>query len=132
MNNLHSMKKLLLPALIIGILFSTGCASQSKVTLLTAAGFRTVVPSTQAQIAQLKTMPQRKVVPVVKKGKTSFLYADSTRNVLLIGNESQYQQYQQYNLQYKIQQSQEETAALNADAADWGCWGGGVWGPGFY
>jgi hypothetical protein len=126
------MKKLLLPALIATLLFSTGCASQSKVTLLTAAGFRTVVPSTPDQIAQLKTMPQRKVVPVVKKGKTSFLYADSTRNVLLIGNESQYQQYQQYNLQYKIQQSQEATAAMNADAADWGCWGGGFWGPGYY
>lgn len=126
------MKKLLLPALIIGLLFATGCASQSKVTLLSAAGFRTVVPSTPAQISQLKTMPQRKVVPVVKKGKTSFLYADSANKVLLIGTQQQYQQYQQYNLQYKIQQSQEETAALNADAADWGCWGGGFWGPGFY
>ena len=60
------MKKLLLPTLLVGLLFATGCASQSKVTLLTAAGFRTVVPNTPAQLAQLKTMPQRKVIPVVK------------------------------------------------------------------
>jgi hypothetical protein len=130
------MKKLLLPALLVGLLFVTGCASQSKVTLLTAAGFRTVVPSTPAQIAQLKTMPQRKVIPVVKKGKTAFLYADAASNVLLIGNQKQYTQFQQYNLQYKIQRDQEATAALNADAnAEWSAWGGldgPLWGPCFY
>jgi hypothetical protein len=130
------MKKLFLPALITGLLFGTGCASQSKVTLLSAAGFRTVVPNTPAQIAQLKSMPQRKVIPVVKKGKTVFLYADSASNTLLIGNQKQYTQFQQYNLQYKIQQDKEATAALNADAnAEWDAWGGfdgPLWGPGFY
>lgn len=130
------MKNLLLPSLVAVLVFVTGCASQSKVTLLTAAGFRTVVPSTPAQIAQLKTMPQRKVIPVVKKGKTSFLYADAASNVLLIGNQKQYTQFQQYNLQYKIQQDKEATAALNADAnAEWEAWGGldgPLWGPGFY
>lgn len=130
------MKNLLLPSLLAGLLFVTGCASQSKVTLLTAAGFRTVVPNTPSQIAQLKTMPQRKVIPVVKKGKTAFLYADAASNVLLIGNQRQYTQFQQYNLQYKIQQDKEATAALNADAnAEWDAWGGmdgPLWGPCFY
>jgi len=130
------MKRLFLSAAIGCALFSTGCASQSKVTLLSAAGFRTVVPNTPAQIAQLKTMPQRKVIPVVKKGKTVFLYADASSNVLLIGNQKQYTQYQQYNLQYKIQKDKEATAALNADAGEeWNAWGGldgPFWGPCFY
>jgi hypothetical protein len=129
------MKKLLLPALLAGILFSIGCTSQSKITLLSAAGFRTVVPSTPAQIAHLKAMPQRKVIPVVKKGKTAFLYADAASNVLLVGNQKQYTQFQQYNLQYKIKQDEEATAALNADAStEWNAWGGlsPFWGPGFY
>lgn len=130
------MKKLLLPALLAGFLLGSGCAHQSKVTLLSAAGFRTVVPSTPAQIAQLKSMPQHKIIPVVKKGKTAFLYADAASNVLLIGNQKQYTQFQQYNLQYKIQQEKESTAALNADAyAEWGAWGGidgPFWGPCFY
>jgi hypothetical protein len=130
------MKKLLLPTLIAGLLFSMGCASQSKVTLLTAAGFRTVIPNTPSQIAQLKSMPQHKVIPVVKKGKTAFLYADASSNVLLIGNQKQYTQFQQYNLQYKIQQDKEATAALNADAnSEWDAWGGldgPFWGPCFY
>lgn len=113
-----------------------GCASQSKVTLLSAAGFRTVVPSTPSQIAQLKTLPQRKVVPVAKGGKTAFLYADASRNVLLVGNQKQYNQFQQYNLQYKIQEDKEAAAGLNADAAtEWNAWGGmdgPFWGPCFY
>lgn len=125
-----------LSLLILSAILLTGCASQSKVTLLSAAGFRTVIPSTPAQIAQLKSMPQRKVIPVVKKGKTVFLYADAANNSLLIGNQKQYQQFQQYNLQYKIQQDKEAAAALNADAdAEWGAWGGldgPFWGPCFY
>lgn len=128
--------KNLLSLLILSAILLTGCASQSKVTLLSAAGFRTVIPSTPAQIAQLKSMPQRKVIPVIKKGKTVFLYADAANNSLLIGNQKQYQQFQQYNLQYKIQQDKEATAALNADAnAEWSAWGGldgPFWGPCFY
>jgi hypothetical protein len=130
------MKKLLPYALLVVVALATGCASQSKVTLLSAAGFRTIVPGTPAQIAQLKTMPQRKVVPVLKKGKTVFLYADAANNMLLIGNQKQYSQFQQYNLQYKIQQDKEAAAALNADAnAEWSAWGGmggPFWGPCFY
>jgi hypothetical protein len=125
-----------LSLLILSAILLTGCASQSKVTLLSAAGFRTVVPNTPSQISQLKSMPQRKVIPVVKKGKTVFLYADAANNSLLIGNQKQYQQFQQYNLQYKIQQDKEAAAALNADAnAEWGAWGGldgPFWGPCFY
>jgi hypothetical protein len=125
-----------LSLLILSAILLTGCASQSKVTLLSAAGFRTVVPNTPSQISQLKSMPQRKVIPVVKKGKTVFLYADAANNLLLIGNQKQYQQFQQYNLQYKIQQDKEAAAALNADAnAEWGAWGGldgPFWGPCFY
>jgi len=126
------MKSPILTLLVAGSLLLGACASQTKVTLLSAAGFHTVVPTTAAQIAKVKSLPQRKVVPVVKNGKTLFLYADAANNVLLVGNQKQYQQFQQYHLQYNIQQAQEETAALNADAADWGCWGGGFWGPGFY
>jgi hypothetical protein len=130
------MKKLPLPILLAVLLPLAGCASGSKVTLLTAAGFRTVVPNTPAQIAQLKSMPQRKVIPVVKQGRTAFLYADASSNILLIGNQKQYTQFQQYNLQYKIRQDKEATAALNADASmEWNAWGGldgAFWGPCFY
>ena len=129
------MKLPLLPSLLAAILL-TGCSSiHQKEQFLSAAGFRTVVPTTPTQIAQLKTLPQDKVIPITKKGKTFFLYADAAHNYLLIGNQSQYSTYRQYTVQYKIQEEKESAAALNADAASWGGWGGwngGFWGPGFY
>lgn len=130
------MKSFTLP-LLLAVLALAGCSTgQNKEPLLSAAGFRTVVPSTPAQVAQLKTLPQLKVIPVSKKGKTVFMFADSSRNMLLVGNQKEYTAYQQYALQYKMQQSKEATAALNADASEWGCWGDGVagpfCGPGFY
>jgi len=122
---------------LLSAILLVGCSTgQNKETLLNAAGFRTVIPTTQKQIAQLKTLPQLKVIPVTKNGKTVFMFADSTRNVLLIGNQKQYTAYQQYALQYKIQQDKLATASLNADADnEWGAWGGmggAFWGPCFY
>lgn len=123
---------------LLSVVLLAGCSTgQNKERLLSASGFRTVVPTTQKQIAQLKTLPQLQVIPVTKKGKTVFMFADSNRNLLLIGNQKQYQQYQQYALQYRIQQDKVEAASLNADAAEWDGWGGwggmgGFWGPGFY
>jgi hypothetical protein len=126
----------LLPIItLLSALLVTGCSTgQNKERLLSASGFKTVVPTTQKQVAQLKTLPQLQVIPVTKKGKTIFMFADSKRNLLLIGNQKQYQQYQQYSLQYHIQQDKVEAASLNADASEWGGWGGmgGFWGPGFY
>ena len=130
-----TLMKFLIPLLLIASLGLSSCSSgQGKERLLGAAGFRTIIPTTPKQIAQLKTLPQLQVVPVNKKGKTIFRFADSKRNILLIGNQSQYNTYQQYALQYKITENNENAAALNADAAEWGCWGGGFgpWGPGFY
>jgi len=132
------MKFFTLPllSLLLAALVLSACSSgQNKETLLSAAGFRTVVPTTPKQIAKLKTLPQLKVVPVVKKGQTYFIFADATHNMLLIGNQKQYTVFQQYALQYKMQQDQVEAASLNADAAEWGGYGGfgdGLWGPGFY
>ena len=123
---------LLLPVLLSALALTSCSTGQNKERLLSAAGFRTVVPSTPQQVAKLKTMPQRQVIPVTKNGKTSFLFADSARTLLLIGNQNQYSQFQQYALQYHLAEDKVEAASLNADAADWGCWGGGFCGPGFY
>ncbi len=129
------MKSFKLPLLLTALVLS-GCSSgQNKETLLSAAGFRTIVPTTPKQITKVKSLPQLKVLPINKKGQTYFIFADASRNMLLIGNQKQYTQYQQYALQYKMQQDQVEAASLNADASEWGGYGGfgeGFWGPGFY
>ena len=97
---------------------------------MSAAGFRTIIPSSPTQISQLQTLPQGKIIPITKKGKTFFLFADARNKTLLIGNQQQYTTYQQYVRQYKLQEDKVEAADLNADYMD--CWGGGFWGPGFY
>jgi hypothetical protein len=114
----------------------TGCSTaRNQEMLLSAAGFKTIVPTTPKQIAKVKSLPQLKVVPINKKGQTFFVFADANRNTLLIGNQQQYSAYQQYALQYKIQEDKVAAASLNADAAEWGGFGSfndGFWGPGVY
>lgn len=129
------MKSVFLPLFLATILLCSCSSLHQKEQFLSAAGFRTVIASTPAQIAHLKTMPQGKVIPVTKKGKTFFLLADAANNCLMIGNQTQYSTYRRYAYEYKIQQEKQNTAAFNADAAEWNGWGGidgPFWGPGFY
>jgi hypothetical protein len=128
--------KRLLPLAILPALLITACSSvNQKEQLMSAAGFRTLVPSTPAQIAHLKSLPQGCVTTVSKKGRTLFLFADAQNNRLLAGTQSQYQKYQQLRLQKNLVEDKEATAALNADAnSEWAAWGGldaPLWGPGW-
>jgi outer membrane murein-binding lipoprotein Lpp len=118
------MKKIL-PALLVTLLFS-GCNSlQKKEQLLTASGFRTLSPSTPAQVAHLKSLPQGRITPITKNGRTLFLLADSKRSLLWVGNQSQYQAYKLLRLNKQLSEDQRATKDLNADAsAEWNAWGG--------
>jgi hypothetical protein len=116
---------------LLAALLLAGCSSgQNKVTLMSAAGFRTLVPTTPGQIAQLQSMPQGRIIPVQKKGKTFFLFPDRQNHSLLIGNQREYSTYQQYARQYHLEEDKVEAAQWNA--ACWDGWGDGFWGPGFY
>jgi len=128
------MKKFF-PFLFLTLLI-TGCHSlQQKEQLLTAAGFRSVTPSTTAQATHLASLPQGHITPISKNGQTLFFLADAKRNCLFIGTQSEYQAYQQLRLTQQLSQDKLATAALNADAtAEWNAWGGlegPLWGPGF-
>jgi hypothetical protein len=115
----------LLPTLLFVFLI-TGCnVLQKKEQLLSTAGFRSVTPSSSAQIAHLKSLPQGHLTPISKNGKTLFLFADAKNNRLLVGNQAQYQLYKQLNLNQQIAQDQRATKELNADAtSEWAAWGG--------
>ena len=117
------MKKFL-PVFLI--LLIPGCNSlQKKEQLLGAAGFRSVTPSTPAQIAKLKSLPQGHLTPITKNGKTLFVLADAKQNRLFVGNQSQYQAYKQMRLQNQLAEDKLATADLNADASmEWNAWGG--------
>ena len=117
------MKKFL-PVLLI--LLVSGCNSlQKKEQLLGAAGFHSVTPSTPAQIAKLKSLPQGHLTPITKNGKTLFLMADVKQNLLFVGNQSQYQAYKQMQLNHQLSNDKLATKDLNSDATmEWNAWGG--------
>ena len=128
----HGLKVLLVTVPLI----LCSCHSlRDKEADLTAAGFRTVIPSTPAQTALVKSLPQAHLTCVQKNGQTRFLLADAAHHRLLIGNQSQYQAYQKLHLQRMRAGEALATASLNADAgAEWSNWGGNeipYWGPEF-
>jgi len=108
-----------------------GCATTMRTEdLLSAAGFKIVPASTPELQARLKAIPAHKVTMVQRDGKEYFVYPDVTQNVLYVGQNAQYQQYQQLREQNQLAQEQLNAAELNADWGAWETWGGeGWWSP---
>jgi hypothetical protein len=116
----------------------TGCAStttsntQSKETMLAAAGFKVVTPKTAAQQTKLKNLPPGKIAMIQKSKKTFYVYPDAAHNQAYVGGPAEYQAYQQARAAAKLSQENYETAAMYEDTMmGWNTWGGwGVgWGP---
>jgi hypothetical protein len=78
-------------------LFLSGCAThlQKKETFLTQAGFRAVKPQTPAQIAHFQSLPPGHIRHEEKNGQTLYMLADPSKNLLLVGGEAEYAQYQE-------------------------------------
>ena len=108
-----------------------GCATTLRTEdLLSAAGFN-IVPATTPELqARLKAIPAHKVTMVQRDGKEYCVYPDVTQNVLYVGQNAQYQRYQQLRVQNQVAQAQLHAAALTADWGAWESWGGeGWWSP---
>lgn len=115
------------------LLALTACSNiGEKRTLLTTAGFRTVPATTPAQVARLKSMKAGKVVALNGKQGTVYVFADPSKNALMVGSPSQFRQYRV--LKQRQQQVDEQLldAQMNMDDADWSAWGPGAtdWGWG--
>ena len=125
---------------LIGALLSACAAMKaeeatSKEQLLAAAGFKMQLANTPEKLAHLKTLTQQKIVVHEKNGINYYVYADATTcQCLYIGQDANYQNFQQLQVQKNIVQDQKMTAEMNEDAAmNWGMWGPGYYGMGgFY
>src|SRR5260370_12930339 len=74
----------------------SGCAGtqvQNKESMLSAAGFRTRTPSTQAQWAMYNQMTPYKLERNTFNGKALYTYADKQKGVVYIGGDNAYQRY---------------------------------------
>jgi hypothetical protein len=107
---------------------STQTQMQNKENLLIAAGFKVIVPSTDAQQQKLKALPPDKVTLVQQDGKSYYVFPDAANNQAYWGGAAQYQAYKQLRLANKLAKENLEEAEMNRDPSmDWGTWGG--WAP---
>ena len=99
---------------------AVGCTSAAVQTesLLASAGFRARTPSTYRQQQHFKTLTPDKMMTVHRNGKTYHVYADSVQNRLYIGNQAQFQRYQQLRKANHLALEQEYSEAMG----DWGAW----------
>ena len=114
----------------------TNCSSSGSSateSLLSASGFRPKSPETAQQIALYNQLPSYKVQRGKMGDKYFYAYKDEKQGIAYVGNEEQYQKYQQLATQRRIALDQRRAAEMNRDMA-YGWYG--AYGPyyrrGFY
>ena len=136
--NWRPLKGVSIIAILSGFLMScaaiTAQNAEDKEQLLAAAGFKMQLADTPEKLAHLKTLTQQKIVTHEKDGKNYYVYADATTcQCLYIGQDSNYQNFQQLQIQKNIAQEQQMSAEMNDDGAmNWGMWGPGYGMGGYY
>jgi hypothetical protein len=126
MKQIKIVISLTLLAVIAAFGFS-GCATEkahNKESLMSAAGFHTLSPSTAQQQANYASLPPNKIQRLDQNGKVTYAFADKKSGVVYVGGENEYQRYKQLGQQQKIANDELEAAQMNQDAAmSWGAWG---------
>jgi hypothetical protein len=108
------------------VAFVTGCSTTSATRqtedLLSAAGFKAVPATTPQQQAHLKTLTPPQVRMVVRDGKTYYVYPDQPHQVLYVGQEAQFQEYQKLRRQKELAEEKAHAEELKTENA-WSEWG---------
>ena len=111
------------PVLVVAV---AGCATlqapgtRSTEALLSAAGFRVEPADTPEELARLRALPARRIVPEEHGGTTAYVYSDPRLcRCLYVGGETEYQQYERLRLQ---QDGGEDASPSAMDHAPWGTW----------
>ena len=129
MKTIMSRVKILLNILSVAAVLAsaTGCSTTKQTeNLLSAAGFKMVPAATPEQKAHLQRLPAGKVTTVQRNGTTYFVYPDAAKEMVYVGQQPQYQEYQKLRLQNHMAMDQLKAAELNSDPAwsQWGAWDG--------
>lgn len=117
--------------LMAGCETTTSTSTQDEArSMLVASGFKMVSPKNPAQQQKLQQLQTGHVATIQKDGKTYYLVADPSRNVVYVGGPTEYQAYQHLRAQRHLAQETAETEEMYEDEEmDWGGWGG--WGLGW-
>jgi len=82
--------------------------------LLAASGFKMRLADSESKLAQLKELPQRKLVAQNWGGKVSYIYADASDcKCAYVGDEAAYKRFQDLALQRQI--AEEDRRAAEGD-----------------
>lgn len=127
--------------LLLGGVAVSGCATarhNDTVSMLSAAGFRSKSPMSAQQQVNVAALPPYELQRQDLNGRVIFAFKDERAGVVYMGDESNYQRYQELAFQQRIANQQLAAAQLNQSAAmNWGFWGTpGYWGywspPGYW
>ena len=109
--------------LLVLLCFAVGCASTHQTEdLLAAAGFKIIPANSPEQQAHLKSLPDHKLSMVQRNGKEYFVYPDAPNNVLYVGQNPQYQQYQKLREEHQLAKENAESSMMLSDPG-WNVWG---------
>ncbi len=85
--------------------------------LLVAAGFKTVVASTDRQLQQLPTLPAGQVTAITQTGKNWFVYPDLARNRVYVGTEAEYRAYLKLRARNSLPDNDPQASYYKEDTA---------------
>jgi hypothetical protein len=101
-------------------LFMASCAemaSSNTTSLLSAAGFHVRTPETPKQKEIYAALPAYRVERATVKDKTFYVFKDEKAGVAYVGQEPEYQRYQQLAVQQEIAEDQYMAARMEGDVA---------------
>src|SRR5262245_16655645 len=126
---MKTIKALLAAGVLVAL--AIGCSTtKDKENTLSAAGFKMIPADTPERVAHLNSLPADKLTTVQRNGTMYYVFPDPKKNVLYVGQQPQYQEYQRICLEKQITQEQLSAAEMNENTwGVWGAWGGGpYWG----
>lgn len=112
-----------------------GCASmsnsdnESNEQLLAAAGFHLYIPKNPEEQANLKAMPQRRIIYMDKAVKPTYLYADHDEcDCVYVGGPAEVDRFQQLSQEKQQADAMMNQAQFNQSLYGWGGMYGGMGG----
>jgi hypothetical protein len=121
--------------LIISAIFAAnalvGCTSMGSSdtkSLLATSGFRERTPETPKQKELYAAAESYKVQRITANGKTFYAYKDEKSGTAMVGDESNYQQYEKLAIQQSIAQQDYQAAEMRSEIASG--WYGAYGNPG--
>jgi len=94
--------------LVTGLCSCANTEVQNTESLLSAAGFHTETPSTQAQLATYNRTAPYKLERNTISGEGLYWYADKKKGVAYIGGDEAYQRYRRLALQQSMIEKERE------------------------